>query len=66
MQDARDCLAAVEYEIGEQLAVCRKILKKPALQFVKIAQEEFLIEVRIAEARKGIVPDSWLKINSTK
>ncbi|KAL8292983.1 hypothetical protein RQP46_000677 [Phenoliferia psychrophenolica] len=65
LQDAKDCLVAVEYEMTEELAACRKLLKKPGLEFVKIAQEEFLIEVRIKESAK-VVPDSWVKINSTK
>ncbi|KAK4699369.1 DNA mismatch repair protein MSH3, partial [Phenoliferia sp. Uapishka_3] len=65
LQDAKDCLVAVEYEMKDELDACRKLLKKPALEFVKVAQEEFLIEVRINESKK-IVPDSWVRINSTK
>ena len=83
-QDAKDCLVAVEYEMQEEIEACRKLLKKPALKFVKIAQEEcvpvflapepperltclsrYLIEVRINESKK-IVPDSWVRVNSTK
>lgn len=64
-QDCRDCLDAVHYELGELLADARKVLKKPSIDFIKIGEEEYLLEVRIAESKK-IVPANWVRINSTK
>jgi DNA mismatch repair protein MSH3 len=41
-QDCGDCLAAVEAELHELLLECRKLLKKPGLNFAKVGEEEFL------------------------
>lgn len=64
-QDCRDCLDAVHYELSELLADARKVLKKPDIDFIKVGEEEYLLEVRIAESKK-IVPTNWVRINSTK
>ncbi|KAM0792374.1 hypothetical protein ACM66B_005054 [Microbotryomycetes sp. NB124-2] len=64
VQDCRDCLDAVEVEMTDLLVGYRKLLKKPGLKYVDVAEEEYLIEVRIPEAKN--VPADWIKINSTK
>ncbi|KAK4058784.1 Mismatch repair protein msh3 [Microbotryomycetes sp. JL221] len=65
VQDCRDCADAVECELMDLLSGIRKMLKKPSLNYISVAQEEFLIEIRITEAKK-LVPANWIKINSTK
>jgi hypothetical protein len=39
-------LDAVLWELDEELKKAAVILKKPALEYITVAQEEFLIEVR--------------------
>ncbi|KAI5479614.1 DNA mismatch repair protein MSH3 [Pseudohyphozyma bogoriensis] len=65
IQDAKDCLAFVQHEMSEELTSARKILKSPSLEFKTVGQDEFLLEVRIAAAKR-LVPDDWVRINSTK
>ncbi|SCV69165.1 BQ2448_2185 [Microbotryum intermedium] len=65
LRKVRDCLDAVDSEMLALLKEARKILKKPAIEFRRVAEEEFLLEIGIAESRK-IVPGNWIKINSTK
>ncbi|GAA5822849.1 hypothetical protein JCM11251_004399 [Rhodosporidiobolus azoricus] len=65
LQACKEELAETEDAMTEELKAARKLLRKPALQFTKVAQEEYLLEVKIAEA-KTIVPADWLRINSTK
>ncbi|KAK4053862.1 Mismatch repair protein msh3 [Microbotryomycetes sp. JL201] len=64
IQDCRDCLDAVEVEMTELLSGYRKLLKKPALKYVEVAEEEYLLEVRIPESKN--VPADWIKVNSTR
>lgn len=47
-----------------QLVDIRRILRRPALQFISIAGIDHLIEVRASDA--GRVPADWVRINSTK
>ncbi|BGP29936.1 hypothetical protein JCM10296v2_001688 [Rhodotorula toruloides] len=66
--DLKKCkagLARTLDDMQDELKSARKVLRKPALQFTKVAQEEYLFEVKIAEA-KTIVPVDWIRINSTK
>uniref|UniRef100_A0A0K3CG19 DNA mismatch repair protein MSH3 n=1 Tax=Rhodotorula toruloides TaxID=5286 RepID=A0A0K3CG19_RHOTO len=66
--DLKKCKAGLARTIDDmqdELKSARKVLRKPALQFTKVAQEEYLFEVKIAEA-KTIVPADWIRINSTK
>ncbi|SGY73537.1 BQ5605_C005g03301 [Microbotryum silenes-dioicae] len=65
LRKVRDCLDAVDIEMGVLLKEARKILKKPTIEFRRVAEEEFLLEIGIAESKK-IVPGDWIKINSTK
>lgn len=65
-QDAKDCLSAVETEMNEELKLARQFLKKPKLEFMKVAQDEFLLNLTIVESKKIGIPDNWLKVNSTK
>lgn len=50
----------------EELDAVRLLLKKPKLEFIKVAQEEFLIDLKITEAKKLPIPDNWLKVSSTR
>ncbi|BGP22690.1 DNA mismatch repair protein MSH3 [Rhodotorula toruloides] len=66
--DLKNCkagLARTTDDMQDELKSARKLLGKPALPFTKVAQEEYLFEVKIAEA-KTIVPADWIRINSTK
>ena len=65
VQDAQDCLSLAASELEAELLDVRRILKRPRLEFMSVSQEDFLIEVKIADAKK-LVPDNWVKINSTK
>ncbi|GAA5863812.1 hypothetical protein JCM1840_005775 [Sporobolomyces johnsonii] len=65
LKGCKDARTGVEAEIQDELKSARKILRKPALQFKKVAQEEYLYEVKVAEAKK-IVPADWIRINGTK
>lgn len=65
----------------EHLRECRKLLKKPALEYITVAQEEYLVEVvSLCSCRQSlptelpsqriseckIVPPDWVRINGTK
>ncbi|GAA5986743.1 hypothetical protein JCM11641_007759 [Rhodosporidiobolus odoratus] len=65
LQTCKAELADIETGMQEELRIARKLLRKPALQFTKILQEDYLLEVKVAEA-KTVVPDNWIKINATK
>lgn len=65
VQDAQDCLSLATSELDAELIEIRKILKRPRLEYMSVAQEDFLIEVKISDAKK-VVPDNWVKISSTK
>ncbi|SCZ97612.1 BZ3500_MvSof-1268-A1-R1_Chr4-3g07297 [Microbotryum saponariae] len=65
LREVRDCLDAVDIEMGALLKEARKVLKKPTIEFRRVAEEEFLLEIGIAESKK-IVPGDWIKVNSTK
>ncbi|KZT24115.1 hypothetical protein NEOLEDRAFT_1068081 [Neolentinus lepideus HHB14362 ss-1] len=54
----------VEAELTEELKKIRKILKKPALAWTTVANEEYLIEVRKDENRN--IPQTWRYITGTK
>ncbi|GAA6029240.1 hypothetical protein JCM8097_003582 [Rhodosporidiobolus ruineniae] len=58
-------LADCEAAMTEELKAARRLLRKPALQYTKVSQEEYLLEVKVAEA-KTIVPADWVRINATK
>ncbi|GAA5978239.1 hypothetical protein JCM10908_004283 [Rhodotorula pacifica] len=65
LEAAKEGLSEAQGGMQDELMAARKILRKPALQFTKVALEEYLLEVKISEA-KNIVPADWIKINSTK
>ncbi|GAA5848304.1 hypothetical protein JCM8547_004473 [Rhodosporidiobolus lusitaniae] len=65
LQACKQELTETQDAMQEELKSARKILRKPALQFTKVSQEEYLLEVKVVEAKK-IVPDDWIKINATK
>lgn len=64
LQDAQDCLSLATSELQAELLAIRRVLNRPRLDFITVGQEEFLIEVKIAEAKN--VPNNWSKINSTR
>ncbi|GAA6050091.1 hypothetical protein JCM3770_001365 [Rhodotorula araucariae] len=64
LQAAKEGLQRTADGMHDELKSARKILRKPALQFTKVSQEEYLFEVKIAEAKA--VPADWVRINATK
>ncbi|KAI5124483.1 hypothetical protein M0805_003010 [Coniferiporia weirii] len=64
VDDTKMAILAVESELADHLKDIRKILKKPAAQYVTINQDEFLIEVKKAERRD--IPLTWEVVTSTK
>ncbi|KAK0552687.1 Mismatch repair protein msh3 [Tilletia horrida] len=64
IQDAKDNILVMESELREHLKEVRKQLKRPKLEYISVAGNEFLIEVRAADATK--VPAGWLRISATK
>ncbi|CAD6950854.1 unnamed protein product [Tilletia caries] len=64
VQDAKDNILVMESELREHLKEVRKQLKRPKLEFISVAGNDFLIEVRVADASK--VPADWLRISATK
>ena len=64
MTDCKDLLVTVEAEFEEHLKACRKLLRKPEMRYITVAADEYLLEVRISEAKN--VPADWLRINGTK
>lgn len=62
--DCKDVLLAVEAEFQQHLLECRKILRKPSAEYVSVALDEYLLEVRISESKS--VPADWIRINGTK
>ncbi|BGP37749.1 Mismatch repair protein msh3 [Rhodotorula kratochvilovae] len=64
LQAAKEGLARTVEGMHDELKAARKLLRKPALQFTKVSQEEYLFEVKIAEAKA--VPADWVRINATK
>ena len=64
LTDCKDVLMAVESELSQHLLDCRKILKKPAAEYITVAQDEYLLEIRISESK--VVPVDWIRINGTK
>ncbi|KAE8269056.1 hypothetical protein A4X09_0g3288 [Tilletia walkeri] len=64
VQDAKDNILVMESELREHLKEVRKQLKRPKLEYISVAGNDFLIEVRVADAAK--VPADWLRISATK
>ncbi len=61
VQDVKDLLSINEQDFKEHLKEVRKQLKRPALQYVKVADKEYLIEVPKDEAKR--LPSTWLRIS---
>ncbi|KAL1916809.1 uncharacterized protein VTP21DRAFT_5513 [Calcarisporiella thermophila] len=57
-------IAGVERRFDEHLLEVRRLLKKPKLEYCTVAQVDYLIEVKNAEAKQ--VPKGWVKISGTK
>ncbi|KPV75658.1 uncharacterized protein RHOBADRAFT_52699 [Rhodotorula graminis WP1] len=64
LKECKDGLARTMEAMQDELKSARKILRKPALQFTKVSQEEYLLEVKVAEAKS--VPADWVRISATK
>ncbi|KAK0539481.1 Mismatch repair protein msh3 [Tilletia horrida] len=64
IQDAKDNILVIESELREHLKEVRKQLKRPKLEYISVSGNDFLIEVRTADATK--VPADWLRISATK
>jgi len=62
--DLKEVLLTVEAEFDNHLKECRKIIRKPTAEYITVAQDDYLLEVRIADAK--LVPKDWVRINSTK
>lgn len=64
IQTAKDNIAIIEGELREHLREIRKVLHRPSLEFVSVAGVDYLVEVRVADAKK--VPVEWLRVSATK
>ncbi len=64
IQSAKDNIAIVEASLREHLREIRKTLHRPSLEYVSVAGVDYLVEVRVADAKK--VPAEWLRISATK
>ncbi|KAH8117506.1 muts domain V-domain-containing protein [Phellopilus nigrolimitatus] len=64
VDDTKMAIMAVESELADHLKMIRKILKKPAAQYVTIKDDEYLIEVKKNERRD--IPLTWEVVTSTK
>jgi DNA mismatch repair protein MSH3 len=65
LDELRDDLHAADTKLQSELTAIRKLLKKPSLMWLTVAEEAYLVEVTHREAAK-LVPSDWLKVNSTK
>ena len=61
VQDVKDLLSINKQDFTDHLKELRKELKRPSLQYAKVADKEYLIEVRKEDAKK--VPSNWLRIS---
>ncbi|XP_077572207.1 DNA mismatch repair protein Msh3-like [Stigmatopora nigra] len=50
--------------LEDHLKDVRRVLKNPALDYVTVAGQEFMIEVK--NRQSSLVPDNWLKVGGTK
>lgn len=64
LQDEKDQIALVEADLQEHLIDLRKTLKRPTLQYATVSNIDYLVEVRVADAKK--VPSDWLRMSATK
>ncbi|TXT09048.1 hypothetical protein VHUM_02522 [Vanrija humicola] len=64
IQDAKDCISICESELAQHLKEVRKVVKKPALNYVTVSGIEYLVEVPLRDSK--LVPPKWVKISSTK
>ncbi len=64
IQTAKDNIAIVETELREHLRELRKTLHRPSLEYASVSGVEYLVEVRVADAKK--VPADWLRVSATK
>ncbi|KLT38917.1 hypothetical protein CC85DRAFT_289044 [Cutaneotrichosporon oleaginosum] len=64
IQDAKDCIAVSESELDFHLKDVRKVVRRPALNYITVSGIEYLVEVPVRDAKS--VPPKWVKISSTK
>ncbi|KAJ1024845.1 hypothetical protein NDA16_002885 [Ustilago loliicola] len=64
IQGAKDNIAIIEGELREHLREVRRVLHRPSLEFSSVAGVDYLVEVRVADAKK--VPVDWLRVSATK
>ncbi|CBQ68868.1 related to DNA mismatch repair protein [Sporisorium reilianum SRZ2] len=64
IQASKDNIAIVDTELREHLREIRKLLHRPSLDYVSVAGVDYLVEVRVADAKK--VPVEWLRVSATK
>ncbi|XP_005795118.2 DNA mismatch repair protein Msh3 isoform X1 [Xiphophorus maculatus] len=64
LQDRMSQIQSVLAEIQAHRKEVRLVLKAPALDYVTVSGQEFLIEVK--NSLSSIVPPDWVKISSTK
>ncbi|KZO95721.1 DNA mismatch repair protein MSH3 [Calocera viscosa TUFC12733] len=65
IQDTKDCIATVEYELGEHLHEIRKTIKQPSAKYVTVSGIEYMIEVSGIQAKK-LVPADWSRVSATR
>lgn len=64
IQASKDNMAIIDGELREHLREIRKLLHRPSLDYVSVAGVDYLVEVRVADAKK--VPVEWLRVSATK
>ncbi|KAJ9474845.1 DNA mismatch repair protein MSH3 [Pseudozyma hubeiensis] len=64
IQTSKDNIAILDTELRTHLRELRKLLHRPSLEYATVAGIDYLIEVRVADAKK--VPVEWLRVSATK
>nr|ODO02407.1 DNA mismatch repair protein MSH3 [Cryptococcus depauperatus CBS 7855] len=66
IQDVKDasCINVCEMELDDHLQEVRKIIRRPALQYITVSGIEYLVEVPVRETKT--IPPQWVKVSSTK
>ncbi|KLO18801.1 hypothetical protein SCHPADRAFT_819209 [Schizopora paradoxa] len=64
IMDAKSGLLSVESELKEELKKIRRLIQKPAAQWVAVGGDEYLIEIKRDEMRE--IPATWHLMTTTK
>ena len=64
IQHEKDLIEKIHLELNNHRRELRILLNTPALEYISILGTEFLVEVK--NTNLNLVPQDWVKINSTK